>query len=269
MKIYEPESLPDVTSPILLLGRRIFFGVRGIGRSLIIWFEAVLLSITHAPRRRREIGRQMFACGVKSIGIVSLVAFFTGMILALRAGIILQDYGQQVNVGTLVSNTLCPEMGPFVTALIIASSVGASISAEIGTMTVSEEISALQVMSINPVSYLVVPRLVALFFMLPILTIYANSLGILGGMIVAKTQLFVSYAAYYDNALSKLDNKDIYVGILKAVVFSQIITAVSCYQGFVTKNGAIGVGRAARRTVVICFLLVLIFGYFITWMFYQ
>ncbi len=268
MKIYEPVSLPEVKAPLVLLGQRVLLSMRGVGRALLIWFEGLFLAFYHFFRRRPEIGRQMFICGVKSIGIVSIVAFFTGMILSLQAGIILKDYGQQVNVGTLVTLTLCREMGPFVTALIIAASVGSSIAAELGTMTVSEEISALQVMSINPVSYLVMPRLVALLFMVPALTIYANSLGVVGGMVVANTQLNVEFSAYYRNALSQLDHKDIYVGLFKSLVFSQIITIVSCYQGFVTTNGAIGVGRAARRSVVVCFLLVLVFGYFITRIFY-
>jgi phospholipid/cholesterol/gamma-HCH transport system permease protein len=268
MKIYEPELPPSSKYPLILLGHRVLLSMRGAGRALLLWAEALFYSIVHFKKRRREIGRQMMISGVKSIGVVSIVAFFTGMILCLQTGIILLDYGQEVNVGTVVTLTLCREMGPFVTALIVAASVGSSMAAEIGTMAVSEEISALHVMSVNPASYLISPRLAALLFMVPALTIYANALGVLGGMIVAKTQLGVEFDAYYRNALSQVGHKDMYVGILKAVVFGQIITMVSCYQGVVTTNGAIGVGRAARRSVVVCFLFVLVTGYFITRMFY-
>ncbi|MGL4854480.1 MAG: MlaE family ABC transporter permease [Lentisphaeria bacterium] len=240
-----------------------------MGRALVILFESYLYILPHYFRRRREIGRQMYICGVKSIGIVSIVAFFTGMIIALQAGLILRDYNQEENIGTLVAQTLCREMGPFMTALIIAASIGSAIAAEIGTMTVSEEISALQVMSINPASYLVMPRSVALFFMVPALVVLANILGVLGGMVVGDTQLAVDYLAYYRNALSTLGNKEIYVGLFKSLIFSQIIVGVSCYQGFFTSNGAIGVGHAARKTVVHCFLLILVSGYFITRFFYD
>lgn len=268
MKIYEPELPPSSKYPLILVGHRVLLSMRGAGRALLIWFEALTYSIVHFKRRRRETGRQMMIAGVKSIGIVSIVAFFIGMILSLQAGIILLKYGQEVNVGTVVTLTICREMGPFITSLIIAASVGSSMAAELGTMAVSEEISALHVMSVNPVSFLVSPRLLALFFMVPALTIYANTLGVTGGMLVAKTQLGVEFDAYYKNALSLLEKKDIYVGLLKSVVFGQIITIVSCYQGIITTNGALGVGRAARRSVVVCFLFVLITGYFITWMFY-
>lgn len=268
MKIYEPELPPSSKYPLILLGHRVLLSMRGAGRALLIWSEALLYAILHFRRRRRETGRQMMIAGVKSIGVVSIVAFFTGMILSLQAGLTLMEYGQEVNVGTLVMETLCREMGPFMTALIVAASVGSSMAAEIGTMAVSEEISALHVMSINPSSYLISPRLMALLFMVPALTIYANCLGVMGGMVVAKTQLGVEFEAYYRNALSNIEHKDIYVGLLKSVIFGQIITTISCYQGIITTNGAIGVGRAARRSVVTCFLFVLVTGYFITRMFY-
>lgn len=268
MKIFEPESLPPVNNVVLWSGRAILVSVRGIGRSILMIVEAYSFFFIHFRLRLRELIRQTYTCGIKSVGIVSIVAFFTGMILCLQAGIQLKDFGQTARVGTLVAETMCREMGPFMTALIIAASVGSSISAEIGTMTVSEEISALQVMSINPASYLVMPRLIALVIMVPTLTVYANVTGILGGMLVAKTQLDVGYMAYYRNAMMYLGQKEIFMGIFKAFVFGHIITAVSCYQGFATTNGAIGVGKATRRTVVSCFLLILVSGYFITWLFY-
>jgi len=167
-----------------------------------------------------------------------------------------------------VSQTMCREMGPFMTALILAASVGSAMAAELGTMAVSEEVAALHVMSINPVRFLVMPRLVAMLVMCPVLTVYTNVVGILGGMLVACTQLGVSPRAYYDNAMSYLHNKEIYVGMLKSVVFGVVVAAVSCYQGLSATNGAIGVGQATRRAVVLSFLLILVIGYFITRFFY-
>lgn len=267
MKIYPPDNWSSPVNPAAAAGRGILIGTRNAGRALLILGEAFLWMI-HLFRRRHEVIRQLHICGVKSFGVTSTVALFTGMILSLQAGLILQDYGQQVQVGTLVSQTMCREMGPFMTGLILAASVGAGIAAELATMSVSEEISALHVMSINPADFLVMPRLFALLLMTPVLTVYTNLIGSLGGMLIADTQLAVSPLAYYHNALSTLANKELYVGLFKALIFGGIIAGVACYNGLTARNGAIGVGRATRRTVVQCFLLILITGYFITRMFY-
>jgi phospholipid/cholesterol/gamma-HCH transport system permease protein len=267
MREYEFDNLDAPANPIAGLGRMLLLRLRNTGRALLIVFEAFFWLID-IFRRWREVSRQLFVCGVKSFGVTSTVALFTVMILSLQAGIILSDYGQEVQVGTLVSQTMCREMGPFMTALILAASVGSALAAEIATMSVSEEIDALQVMSINPVRFLVMPRLVAFMVMCPVLTIYTNVVGVAGGMLVAHTQLEVSPTAYYENAMAYLGTKEIYVGLLKAWVFGIIIVAVACYQGLAATNGAVGVGRATRDTVVHCFLLILIVGYIITRFFY-
>ncbi len=266
MKIYEPEYLKPPENVIAAAGRGLLLTLRNTGRGLSILFEALFWTLTIVPvlQHRREVVRQGFICGIKSLPVTATVALFTGMILALQAGLVLRDYGQQVQVGTLVSQTMCREMGPFMTALILSASVGSAMAAELATMTVSEEIAALHVMSINPVRFLVMPRLAAMMVMCPALTVFTNVVGILGGMLVAYTQLNVSPTAYYENAMHYLHNKEIYVGLLKAWEFSLIITGVSCYQGLSATNGAVGVGLATRRSVVISFLLVLVTGYFIT-----
>jgi phospholipid/cholesterol/gamma-HCH transport system permease protein len=152
--------------------------------------------------------------------------------------------------------------------MIVAASVGSAIAAQLGTMTVSEEIAALELMSINPVRFLVMPRLVALLVMMPLLTVYTDVIAIVGGSIVGMTQLGVSLTAYFDNAVRYASNKDLYVGLFKAVLFGIIITTVACHQGFSTTEGAVGVGRATRSTVVISFLTILVVGYFVTRMLY-
>ncbi len=221
-----------------------------------------------SKRSRHEVLYQMFLTGVKSLGVITVVAMFTGMILALQTGLELRRFGQEVNIGTAVTVVMMREMGPFMTALIIAASVGSSIAAQMGTMVVSEEIAALELMSINPVRFLVMPRLVALVIMMPILTIYTDIIGSVGGAIVGSTQLGVSLTAYFDNALRYAANKDLYVGLFKAMVFGVIITTVACHQGFATTQGAVGVGLATRKTVVISFLTILVIGYMITRVFY-
>lgn len=267
MRMVEPEYLDPPSNRAEAVGRFVLLSIRNAGRALFILAEALFWHI-HLLQRRREVIRQLRICGVKSFGVTSTVALFTGMILSLQAGLILQDYGQAVQVGTLVSQTMCREMGPFMTALILAASVGSAMAAELATMAVSEEVSALEVMSINPVRFLVMPRLFAMMMMCPALTVYTNVIGSIGGMLVAATQLGVSPEAYTRNALEFLGHKEIYVGMLKAWVFSLVVVAVACYQGLSARGGAVGVGKATRRTVVQSFLCILVAGYVITRLFY-
>ncbi len=222
----------------------------------------------NAPSKWREIFKQMYIAGVKSLVVCSLVAVFIGMILTLQAGLELLRFQQQALVGNLVITTMTREMGPLMTGVIIIASVGSAMAAEIATMKVSEEIDALEMMSISPVKFLVMPRLIALAFMLPISTIYVNTLGTIGGAIVAYFQLHVSFDTYYSHVIDSLRFKATYVGLLKAHIFGIIIAGVSCAQGLRAANGAMGVGRATRSTVIISFLMILIIGYFITSIFY-
>ncbi|MBL7016198.1 MAG: ABC transporter permease [Kiritimatiellales bacterium] len=251
------------------LGRILLLACHGMGHALIMLGSATLYIRTiWRPRARHETIAQLYVTGIKSLGVITVVAVFTGMILALQTGLELRRYGQEEFIGSAVAISIIREMGPFMTGLIIAASVGSAIAAQLGTMTVSEEIAALEVMSINPNRFLVMPRLVALAIMLPILTVYTNILGILGGGIVGATQLGVSFQAYLDNATRFAENKDLFVGLFKAFVFGVIIATVACYQGLNTTEGAVGVGRATRQTVITSFLLILIIGYMITRLFY-
>lgn len=265
----EPEYFEPPINLFAHLGRRLLLTLRNAGRSLEMLGEAVWC-IRHAfsARMRYDVIFQMFVTGIKSLGVITVVAMFTGMILALQTGLELRRFGQEVNIGTAVTVVMLREMGPFMTGLIIAASVGSAIAAQIGTMSVSEEIEALQLMSINPVRFLVTPRLIALAVMMPLLTIYTNVLGVVGGAIVGSTQLGVSLTAYFDNATRYAENKDLYVGLFKAVLFGVIITTVACHQGFSTREGAVGVGRSTRRTVIISFLTILVVGYMVTRLFY-
>lgn len=269
MRTREPDSWEPPLNAFGRLGRAVLQTCRGAGQALLMLAEAIwMVRYLFARRNLHETVNQMFVAGIKSLGVITVVAMFTGMILALQTGLELRRFGQEVNIGTAVTVSLVREMGPFMTALIIAASVGSAIAAQLGTMTVSDEIAALEVMSINPVRMLVMPRLVALSIMMPILTVYTNILGSTGGALVGWTQLGVSPRAYYDNALLYVTNKDLYVGLFKSFVFGVIITTVACHQGFSASEGAVGVGQATRRTVIISFLSILISGYIITRFFY-
>jgi len=251
------------------LGERILQLFGHAGRALFMLLEATyFIRYAGSKRNRHDVALQLYITGIKSLAVITVVALFTGMILALQTGLTLRDYGQEVYIGSAVAITMIREMGPFMTGLIIAASVGSAIAAQIGTMAVSEEIAALEVMSINPYRFLVMPRLVALTVMMPVLTVYTNVLGILGGAVVGTTQLGVSVPAYMDNATEFATNKDLYVGLFKAYIFGIIITTVACHQGFITRDGAVGVGRATRRAVIISFLVILVVGYMITRLFY-
>lgn len=265
----EPEYFPPSVNAFGRIGRELMFFCRGVGRGILLLGEALFhMRSIFTKRSRREVVYQMFHGGVKSLGVITIVSMFTGMILALQTGIELSRYNQEVNIGGAVMVSMMREMGPFMTGLILAASVGSAYAAQMGTMIVSEEIAALEVMSINPVRFLVMPRLAALMVMTPLLAFYACMMGVIGGGLVGRTQFSIPWSAYLRNAMDYAYVKDLYVGILKAFIFGIIITTVACYQGFSTTQGAVGVGNSTRRTVVICFLSILISGYIITRFFY-
>lgn len=199
-----------------------------MGRALTLFAGAVCF-IPHIvkPRARREVIHQMFVGGIQSLPVITVVSMFTGMILALQTGIELRRFSQEVFIGSAVMISMLREMGPFMTGIILAASVGASFAAQMGTMVVSEEVAALEVMSINPVRFLVMPRLVAMAIMTPLLSFYGCLMGVVGGAIVGKTQLGIHWTAYIDNATSFIELKDIYVGIFKAFLFGLIIVTVA------------------------------------------
>ncbi len=227
-------------------------------------FARALLCCRSGFRKAGEIVRQMYLCGVMSFPVVVLVAIFAGAVLALQAGLTLQAYGIESAIGRIVAASMCREMGPIMTALILAGRVGSAMAAEIGTMRVSEEIDALEAMSIDPVRFLVMPRLVAMTLMAPVLTVFANIIGIIGGSVVGFYQIGVSYQKYFDEAYDSLVLVDINSGLIKAMVFGALIAIVGCGRGFRAQASAEGVGQATKDSVVISFILILVFNYLIT-----
>jgi phospholipid/cholesterol/gamma-HCH transport system permease protein len=188
----------------------------------------------------------------------------------------IKAFGQESLIGRIVAASMFREMGPFITAIVLTATAGSACAAEIGTMKVSEEVDALDMMGIDPIRYLVVPRIVALSIMCVLLTVLTDSFGTIGGAVVAKSQLGVSYGTYFDGAQKTLSNdtvlwvlsKPVYTGLFKSFVFGVLIGVVGCAQGLRTTGGALGVGRAVRRAVVSSVVLILVIGYYMTWMFY-
>lgn len=244
----------------------------GAGYTLILLFNTVL-QFRAIFFKQYEIVHQMYIAGISSLFVVSIVAVFTGMIMGLNAGLGLKDFGAEGQIGLLLTITLTREMSPFMTALILSASVGSAIAAEIGTMKVSEEIDALEVMSIDPVRYLVMPRVIGFSIMVPVLCVYSTILGIVGGAVVGHFQLGVDYQVYFNDVIGRISSaaglKDLYVGLFKGFVFGVIVSTVSCSHGLRATNGALGVGRATRESVVISFLVVIFFGYVLTAFFYR
>lgn len=248
-------------------GRKIVHQLEFTGFTLVL-IGKTLLSLRYAFSKRKEIIKHMYISGVKSMPVCTIVALFGGMVIALHTGLEFKTYGQQALLPTLMINIMNKEMGPFLTAIIITAFSGAAMAAEIGTMKVSEEIDALEMMSINPVTYLVMPRVVSMLIMLPTLSIYSIILGVSGGAIVAHYQIGMTNETYFHRVFLSIWVKDMYVGLLKSFVFGLVISSISCANGLKAEGGALGVGQATRISVVSSYLMVLIMGYFITALFY-
>ncbi|MBI3322126.1 MAG: ABC transporter permease [Candidatus Omnitrophica bacterium] len=219
-------------------------------------------------RKWALISDQMDKIGVASFPLVFLTALFTGMVLALQSAYQLQKLSAETYIGSLVALSMTRELGPVLTALVIAGRVGAAITAEIGTMKVTEQIDALRTLGVDPVRYLAVPRIVALGIMLPLLVIYADMIGILGGYLVGVYKLGIGSSMYMNMTWDPLRLKDVFTGLFKAWVFAMIIATVACHEGFETAGGAEGVGRATTLSVVISFILIITADCFFTALFY-
>lgn len=226
------------------------------------------------PRRKRFLFDMAFNAGVRALPVTMVVASFAGAILAMQTGIELKRFGNTGVLGTITALSMCREMGPFITAVILAATVGSSMAAEVGTMKVSDEISALEVMSVDPVNYLVLPRVVALAVMCPTLTVLSDLIGIFGGSVVAHKNLGLSQTQFWMSAQDALTSsgmlvpKEVYVGLLKALVFGIAVATVSCAAGLRASGGALGVGLAVQAAVRNSVILIIVLGFIITWFFY-
>ncbi len=198
----------------------------------------------------------------------ALVAMFIGIIFALQTAVFMQRMGSEMYIASIVALSLVRELGPVITALVVAGRVGASITAELGSMQVSEQIDALETLATNPVQYLVVPRFLALSLMLPVLTLFADFIGILGSYMICVYRLGISSSLYIQVTRDSILFKDLFTGLFKSVFFGMIIAIVSCFEGFNVEGGAEGVGVATTRSVVESFILIIMADCFFTAIFY-
>jgi phospholipid/cholesterol/gamma-HCH transport system permease protein len=211
-----------------------------------------------------EVLRQLEAIGARSTTIVLITALFTGMVLALQTGFALARFGAKPYVGSVVGLSLARELGPVLTALMVGGRVGAGITAELGAMQVTEQVDAIRALGASPVQKLVLPRVIAASLALPLLTVLANLLGILGGLVISASQFQISPNFYLQTVLNIVTVEDFLSGIAKTLVFGWIIAMVACFQALETTGGTVGVGRATTRTVVVASIAVLISDFFLT-----
>lgn len=270
MIIREPVERVQAEGGWTSLWRVAAAGVQGVGRAFLLIVQSIGgVSRLVSRRGRPAFVEQLFIVGIASLPIITIVALFTGMILALQTGLELRRFNQEIYIGSAVMVTMLREMGPLMSALILSACVGSSMAAQIGTMTVNDEIAALEMLSIDPVRFLMTPRIWAMIVMTPLLSFYSCVVGVMGGALVGDTQLNIAWDQYFDTALEFARMKDLYIGMLKALIFGIVIAGISCYEGFTTTEGAVGVGRATRSSVVKSFLLILVLGYFVTRGFYN
>jgi phospholipid/cholesterol/gamma-HCH transport system permease protein len=225
---------------------------------------ALSRAIVTRPLYRRDIIMQFDAIGIGSLTVVSLTGFFTGAALALQTGQTLDRFGARTLVGQLVSASMIRELGPVLTALILAGRVGSGIAAELGSMAVTDQINALRALGTDPVRKLVVPRVLAATVMAPVLTVIADAFAIGAGWIISVTSLGVGSSTYWTAVLEGLYLGDAWQGLIKPVVLGFVIGTVGCYVGLQTRGGTQGVGRATTNAVVVASVLVIAVDFFLT-----
>lgn len=208
---------------------------------------------------------QCVTIGVDSFGVTALTSLFTGMVLALQSGnTIANIFGEPIFVGTIVTFALIRELGPVLTSVVVAGRAGAAVTAHIGTMAVTEQVDALYTLGTNPIQYLVIPRFVGFLFTMPILTVFSNLFGVLGGYLVAVYALGVPGEVYITDITSFMDVGDFMHGFIKTFAFAFMVATIACYKGISTRGGAEGVGKSTTGAVVTSIVLILVCDYFLT-----
>ena len=236
--------------------------LRDVG-GLSIMLLGIFARLRELPRTARQTLLQMELVGIGSIPLVMVTSIFIGAVAAVQAAYQFQDYVPMVFLGTVVGKSVILELGPVLTALVVGGRVSASIAAELGTMKVTEQIDAMELLAIDPMRYLVMPRVVACVVMLPVLTIFSDLLAILGGMVVAQASIGVNTATFIEGLRMFFYVDDVISGILKAAAFGGIIGLMGCYNGFRTYGGAQGVGKSTMHAVVTSCICILITNYFL------
>jgi phospholipid/cholesterol/gamma-HCH transport system permease protein len=250
-------------NPVNHLGQKVLLEVEGMGRLLLVLLATARAVVT-PPFRVREIVRQMQFVGVKSFFVVSLTGTFTGMVMALQTYQAFRTFGAEAMVGATVALSMTRELGPVLSGLMVTARAGSAMAAQLGTMRVTEQIDALQTMAVDPIEYLFAPRIIAALIMVPILTVYFDFLGIMGGYFVGVNYLNIPAGPFIQSIIQYTDFVDLTDGLIKSCVFGLILTVISCYKGYTAGKGAEGVGTATTEAVVLSSVLILVSDYFLT-----
>ena len=246
------------------IGREVLGLAEALGAAALM-FKSVAFWAFRSKLEFKETTKQCVKIGVDSVTVTALTSFFTGMVLSLQTGHSSQNlFNEPLYIGTMVAFTMLKELGPVLTSVVVAGRAGAVVTAEIGTMNVTEQIEALYMLGTNPTRHLLVPRYIAFMVMLPLLTVLADFLGILGGALVGVVRLDIPTSVFMNDIYTYVDIKDFMHGFLKTFAFAFMIATVSCYKGLHTKGGAEGVGKATTEAVVMSMVLVMVLDYFIS-----
>ena len=256
-----------LAEPFAITGRKVISWINNLGASTI--FLSLAFLRIFRPKQIFKVIEQLYSIGAGSMLIIMLVGLFTGMVLGLQSYHALVKFGSQGALGTLVALSLIRELGPVLTAIMITARAGSAITAEIGSQRISEQIDALSTMHIDPLRYLISPRIAASIISFPLLTALFDVVGIIGGYISGVLLLGVNAGTYMYRVQSSVDMKDITDGFIKAMVFAVIVTTVCCYQGYYANlrtdsHGARAIGRSTTTAVVLSCVLVLVADYIVT-----
>ncbi|MFC1745190.1 MlaE family ABC transporter permease [Candidatus Riflebacteria bacterium] len=241
--------------------------VEYLGRLILLLYKSIVSLFTSIKQRRFPLKNtiaQMAEIGFHSLPIIFASSLFTGMVGVVQVGYQFEKFGAKPLIGGIIALTLAREVGPAMTAIILAGRIGSAYAAELGSMTVTEQIDALRSIATDPVEYLVLPRLIATCSMIIFLTLIFNFLGLMGGVIVANQLINLSPGSYFDSVIHHLQIFDIVGGLFKAFIFGAMVSIISCQEGFSTGGGAIGVGKATTRAVVQSILFILFSNLFLT-----
>lgn len=261
----------EIKGTVLKICQRIGATMLGFFQSSGAFFFFAIRGISHClrpPLYLSQLVRQLIDIGYYCLPVVGLTALFSGMVLALQSYTGFARFSAESAIANVVVLSMTRELGPVMAGLMVAGRIGASIAAELGTMRVTEQIDALTTLSTNPMKYLVVPRLLAGTLMLPVLVLVADIIGVFGGFIVSVYRLDFNAANYIDQTVNFVETMDVVSGLVKASAFGFIVTLMGCYFGFNSKGGAQGVGTATTNAVVSSSILILIFNYILTGLFF-
>ena len=252
-----------LTASVERVGETALFLLREMGR-MLMFLLSTFAWLLRPPFRPFQSLKQLHFVGYKSTFVIVLTAAFTGMVLGLQGYYTLRKYGSEAALGAAVALSIIRELGPVLAALMVTARAGSAMTAEIGIMRITEQIDALETMAVNPLQYLIAPKLLAGLVGVPLLVAIFDVVGIYGGYLVGVDLLGVSAGSYWNSVESAVDWKDVYGGMMKSVSFGLIVSWVCCYKGYYTGMSAEGLGKATTEAVVMSSVLILVWDYFLT-----